>query len=319
MRDRRARSAVAALVMMNLIWGMNFAFAKLAIQEIPPFTFNLIRTGVSLIVLLPLGLRAGLGPAIRENWRALAIGGAFGLSLSQGAFTMALKLAPSAIIAVLSALGPLSLALLAMAFLGERIARVGWLGMALATAGALLVLGVSPGELDANGPRAVLGGLIFLAGNLSWSGFTVLSKRLVATEKPVVIATGTALFGWTGMLPLFAVEQMTGVETHPGFWGIFGIFYAGILGTAMGFLILNWALQRTEGSRVGAVSYVQPVVGVAAAAIFLGERPGLGFLAGAILVIAGVFLVTISRIRTVARPGAPLAPRPVAASATPPE
>lgn len=313
MRDRGLRSALLALLAVNVIWGLNVAFAKLAVQEIPPFTFNIARTAVSLAVLLPLGLRAGLRPALKQNWRQLAISGAIGLSITQATFALALKLAPSSVIAILNALGPLSLAFMAVFFLGERIAPTGWLGFALATAGALLILSVSPAELHANALKTILGGLIFLSGSISWSAFNVFSKRLVVTQDPVVMAAGTALFGWLGMVPLFVGERAIGLPVHVGFWGIFGIFYAGILGTAFGFLILNRALQRAEGSRVGALSYLQPVIGVSAAAVFLGERPGPSFLAGSLLVLVGIFLVTNSRIRTVA----PLTSAAAAPSAKP--
>jgi O-acetylserine/cysteine efflux transporter len=187
-------------------------------------------------------------------------------------------------------------------FLRERIAPGGWAGFAVATAGAFLVLGFSPSEFRVDSTRTIIGAIIFLSGSVAWAGFNVMSKRIGTRLDPVALAAGTTVFGWLSMVPLMGIELSTGASVHFGGWALFGIVYAGVLGTAVGFLILQRALRRSEGSRVGALSYVHPVVGVAASALLLGERPGLTFFGGSAFVLLGIALVTASRIRTL--PGA---------------
>ncbi|MFQ5879130.1 MAG: DMT family transporter [Dehalococcoidia bacterium] len=304
--------ALWALIVVNVIWGFHVAFTALAVQDMSPFAFNAIRTGVALSILLPLGLRAGLWPVVRRGWPGLLLSGIMGFTISQTAFAFSLKLAPGAIIAILSALGPLTLAFMSILFLGERMARAGWMGMALATTGALLILGLSPAELGGEGISTLLGGIIFLGGIISWYAFNVVAKRLLVREEPMAMAAGATLFGWVGLLIAFGIHTAASGEAIQ--WSsqaIFGILFTGILGNAFGFLALHWALKRLEGSRVGALSYIQPVLGVVGAWTFLGEQPGPSFLLGALLILAGVYLVTTAHIRIVSPPQRPAAaPRP---------
>jgi drug/metabolite transporter (DMT)-like permease len=255
-------------------------------------------------------VRTGLLLAVREHWRLFVLIGIIGVTLPQVTFSVALRMAPASIIGVLSALGPLMLATMSIIFLRERIAPMGWIGFAIATVGALLVLGWSPSEFQAGWLPTIIGSMIFLSGSIAWAAFNVMSKRVAATHGPVVLAAGTTLFGWLSMVPLMGIELAAGVPIRVGGWALWGIVYAGVLGTAVGFLILQRALRRAEGSRVGALSYVHPLVGVGASALLLGERPGVAFVAGSGLVLAGIALVTASRIRTLPQAARETAPPP---------
>jgi drug/metabolite transporter (DMT)-like permease len=180
-----------------------------------------------------------------------------------------------------------------MALLNERMARHGWLGILIASVGALFVLGVAPRELGADSSKALLGGLVFMVTMLTWSGFNVLTKIIVTNgTSPLAATAGSMLFQCVGLLMLVPIEHGIGVEMSWGAWPIFGIVYMGILGTIVAFLAISWALQRLEGGKAGAVYYVEQVVGVAAAWLIVGEEPGPSFLLGGLLVLSGVYLVT---------------------------
>jgi drug/metabolite transporter (DMT)-like permease len=185
-----------------------------------------------------------------------------------------------------------------MAFLGERIARHGWLGIALASLGAMLVLGVGPEELGADSSKAIAGGLIFMITMLTWSGFNVVTKIVVSNgTPPLAVATGSMMFQIIGLLILVPFEHAAGTSFSWSGWTVFGILYMSILGTVLAFLAVSWALERLEGSRAGAVYYVEQVVGVAAAWLLLNEEPGPSFAIGGLLVLGGVYMVTRSQVR----------------------
>lgn len=290
-------AALVALIVVNLIWGFNVATTKLAVEEISPLAFNAIRTGIGVAILLPWGIRAGMWPVMKRRWPILLLSGLLGLTISQTGYAFSLQLAPGAIIAVLSALGPATLVMM-FVLAGEHISRSGWLGTALAMLGALLVLGLSPSELGAQGVRPLIGGIVLLASITSWNVFNVVAKRLLVREEPLAMATAASLFGWLGLLFVFGVSTGTGhAPIHFSFWPLFAIFYSGVLISAFAFLALNWALKRLEGTRVGGVSYIHPAVGVLSAWVILGETPGPTFVLGSLLVLAGVYLVTTARVR----------------------
>lgn len=287
-----------ALIGINILWGINVAASKIALTGLPPFTFLTIRVTLALLAMLPFGLRAGLVHSLRKsNLRPFLLSAALGLITTQTGFAVALKLAPSALIAALSALSPLVIVIFAVLLLDERLTPRGWAGIATSFAGVLVVLGVAPGELGVSGIRAVLGSLAFLTGNISWGLYSILSKRYVARTDPVALATGTLLFGWCGLLLPFAGERLSGVGIVWSLREAGGIVFAAIA-TFSGFLGFNWALRHVESARAGVFFYIQPPLGVASSWLLLGERPGLGFFAGALLILVGVFLAAFSRIST---------------------
>lgn len=287
-----------ALIGINILWGINFAASKIALTGLPPFTFLTIRVTLALLAMLPFGLHAGLVRSLtRRNLRPFLQSATLGLVTTQTGFAVSLKLAPSALIAALSALSPLFIVVFAVLLLNERLTPRGWAGIATSLAGVLVVLGVAPGEFGVDGIRAGLGALAFLTGNMSWGLYSILSKRYVVHTDPVALATGTLLFGWCGLLLPFAAERLSGVGIIWSLRAAGGIVFAAIA-TFSGFLGFNWALRRVEGARAGVFFYIQPPLGVASSWLLLGERPGPGFFAGALLIVVGVFLAAISRIST---------------------
>lgn len=298
--SKTALQAVMMLVLVNVIWGLNIPFSKLAVEDVSPYTYNATRATLSIMILVPLGIRTGMLELIRRRWRAMVVAGMLGLVISQTALAIALTLTPGAIVAVIHALGPAVIVLLAIPFLGERMQWSGWIGMALAICGALLVLGLSPSELDAHRGEAILGTCILIVGISSWWGFSVFAKRSLGNENLTAMAAAVTLFGWVGIVLVWGVSLPAGQGA--GGWtaeAVLGVVWAGGVNRGLAFLGLNWALQRLEGSRVGGVSYLLPVVGVLGAWAILGEEPGLTFFIGSALALAGVYLVTTAHIRKV--------------------
>jgi O-acetylserine/cysteine efflux transporter len=74
--------------------------------------------------------------------------------------------------------------------------------------------------------------------------------------------------------------------------GILALLYVVIVSTAFGFGAWTWLLRRHPASRVAPFTLLVPPVGIAAAWIALGERPGGAELAGALVVLVGLALVT---------------------------
>jgi drug/metabolite transporter (DMT)-like permease len=173
----------------------------------------------------------------------------------------------------------------------------GWVGIGVGLAGVLLVLGVAPQELGVSGVLAFAGSLLFLAGSLCWAGFNILSKRLLVQADPIALATGALLFGTCGMAVLFSGERALHVQSAWTWHAAGGVAFAG-MSTFLGFLVTTWALKHVEGTRVGAFQYLQPPVGILSGWLLLHEHLGVAFLAGAVLVGAGVVLTAAARIRT---------------------
>jgi drug/metabolite transporter (DMT)-like permease len=73
---------------------------------------------------------------------------------------------------------------------------------------------------------------------------------------------------------------------------LLALLYTALLVTVVGFLVLFWAYRRVSAAQVAITMYLQPLAGVVVAWWWLGEPLGAWFVAGAVLVLFGVGLVT---------------------------
>src|SRR5262245_5992977 len=288
----RAQGAVIVMAGVNIIWGAAFPLTKPALESIPPLTFAALRFLLALAVLLTL---AG-GPALRllrgrDAGRIIAMG-LSGFCFVQLSQTIALQLSPASDIAMIVTTTPLWVALLAWPWLGERLSWRGGLGLALAIGGLLLILWPQ-GNTEAVLANRVLGDAVFVVGSLALAVFNLLGRDLMRRHAPLPVTTAAGLVGTLAMLPFAAGEWLSG--RIPVFTpiGLAAIAYNALLVTVFGFLVLFWALRRTQAAPIAAMRYFQPVAGVLLAWLFLGEPLGGSFLLGAMLMLTGVTLVVL--------------------------
>ena len=97
-------------------------------------------------------------------------------------------------------------------------------------------------------------------------------------------------FGWLFALPLFVAQQ--GWREIPNLslagWG--AVLYVALLATALAYLLNTHALKHVPASRVAVIQNLEPVIAVAAAALFLQEQVTGAMLLGGAAIIAGVYL-----------------------------
>jgi transporter family protein len=117
-------------------------FAKVGVEDINPDLATFIRTVIVLIsfalILFATGQLRNLGPISPKSWIFLVLSG-LGTGASWLCYFRALKLGPATLVAPIDKLSVVLVALFGVVFLGERPSLNGWLGIALITAGAVLI------------------------------------------------------------------------------------------------------------------------------------------------------------------------------------
>ncbi|RMF85921.1 MAG: EamA family transporter [Nitrospirae bacterium] len=162
-------------------------------------------------------------------------------------------------------------------------------GIALAVAGALVMLGPAGLEL---GAASTLGNLLVLLNCLSYSLFLVLQRPLLERLGALTVIAWSFLFGGAGVA-LVAAPWLARLE--PAAWGSplwAGLAYIALVPTALNYALNTWAVSRSTPSLVAAYTTLQPLAAATLAALFLGERPGWPHLAGGALIAAGLALVS---------------------------
>ncbi len=263
--------------------------AKRALGELSPFELALVRFVLAGAVYTALLLRSP--PRLpRRDLLAMAGLGLVAVPLNQGFFLAGLARTTPGHAALLYALTPVFVLLGARVRLGERAGPARTAGIALAFAGVVVVLaarGLLGGEEAWNG---LLGDLMVLLGVLAWAVYIVLGKPY-AERYGAVTTTGLSLvIGTLLYLPLGLAASDLGRfrALSPGGWA--AVAYLVVLTSVVSYLIYYWALRRAEAGRVAIWSNTQPVLTALLAWALHGERLTASFVAGGVMVLAGVVL-----------------------------
>jgi drug/metabolite transporter (DMT)-like permease len=184
--------------------------------------------------------------------------------------------------AMLIAVGPLLIAVLAGLLLGEGFPRTLLTGCAIAF-GGVVVIGVATSD---QGVSAGWGTALCLVAAVAYAIAVVAQKPLLARVPALSLTWLACSIGALVCLP-FAPTLVDEVgEAKPS--SIAWVFYLGIFPTAIGFMTWAYALHRTSAGRMGATTYLVPPIAILIAWTMLDETPPALALAGGALCLAGV-------------------------------
>jgi drug/metabolite transporter (DMT)-like permease len=278
----------AGMLLVCLIWGLNFSVTKFALEQIPPLPFTAIRfAAASLLLWVVLRLTEGPIRTATGGVKILVILGLVGNTCYQLAFTVGLSQTTATNSALILSTMPTVVALLAGALGLERITSRMWVGIALGTLGVILVIAIRGVGFHA---KTIPGDLLTVLAVLCWAGYTVGLRRVPAGISPLRVTTVTTLAG-TPVLILAGIPGMlrlswdaVGVDT----WLALG--YAAVLSLVVAYLLWNRSVKAVGGTRTAIYMCITPLFAVGGAWLLLGERPHPLQGLGAILIVSGVLL-----------------------------
>lgn len=195
---------------------------------------------------------------------------------------------PAATASFLIAVAPVLTALLARLFLGEWLSPVGWLGVGVAFAGTAVVALGQSGSFNLS-PGAV----IVLGAAGAQATFFVLQKPLLATYSPLEV---TCYAMWIGVVPLvpFARGIAAAVQSASPFANL-SVLWLGVGASAVAFVTWARALRDIPLAVAASALYLCPVVAAVSGWLVLDEVPTVTGVAGGLVIVGGVLLVTRSR------------------------
>lgn len=270
-----------------LLWSSGFAMAKWGLADAEPLTFLCLRYAVVVVLLAPLA--AILRPSLPSGrgWLDLAVVG----TLVQGAYFggdyLALELgAPASIVALISALQPILIGLLAPWLARERTSTRQWLGLAMGLAGAAIVILARSGA-EAAPPVAVLCAVVALLG---MTAATLYERRFGGGQHLVIANMVQCGTGLALLLPLAALFETMQVRWSSRFAVSLG--YLVVANSLVSISLLLAMLRAGSAAAVSAWFFLIPPVAALVAWSVLGEAvPPLGW-AGMALAAAGVAIAT---------------------------
>ncbi len=279
-------------MLLVLTWGSTFAAVKVGLDSAPPILFAGIRSmlGGGLMVLLAAN-RSGL-PRLRETWPAYAVLTVLNVVLFFSLQTLAILELPSGLAAVLIYLQPVLTGVLATPLLGEALSGLKVAGLLVGFAGIVVV---SAGALD--GHVSGLGVGYAVAAALAWAMGTIAFKHYAPRVDVWWAVALPFLVGGTVLSLAGAATEGVHIDWSSRFVAAF--VYSAVVGTALSWSLWFGLVGSGEAGRVASYIFFVPLVSLLIGAVLLHESLGLSLLAGAGLVIVGVYLVN----RRPRRPG----------------
>jgi drug/metabolite transporter (DMT)-like permease len=281
----RGRNAqLAAVVLLVLAWGSTFAAVKVGLESVPPVLFGGIRSVLGGAVMVVLAFARSGRPSLRDSWPAYAVLTLLNVVLFFSLQTLAILELPSGLAAVLIYLQPVLTGVLAAPLLGESLTARKVVGLLLGFTGIVVV---SAGAFQ--GHASLLGVGYAVAGALAWSLGTIAFKRYAGRVDAWWGVGLPFLVGGVLMTAAGAAVEGTDITWSGEF--VVAFLWASLVGTALSWSLWFGLVAAGEAGRAAAYIFFVPLVSLAIGATFLGETLGLSLLAGAALVILGVYLV----------------------------
>lgn len=274
---------------LMLLWGINFAIAKIGLEQLPPMLFMALRFALVALLLLPFAKRP------QGQWRAV-IAIAFTLGLLHFSLMFhGLKTVDAGTASIAIQLQVPFASLLAAIFFKDKL---GWrraLGMAIAFLGVAVIAG----EPRLAGQYVALGFVI--AASFVWSIANVQIKLLEDID-------GLTLNAWVAAFatPMLIVATLVTEDGQwqalrdADAWGWFAVLYQSVVVVAIGYCYWYWLMRRYQINQVMPATLLVPPFGVLAGVILLDESLTFSLVAGGLMTVAGVGIIILRRPKTTA-------------------
>jgi drug/metabolite transporter (DMT)-like permease len=271
------------------MWSSAFTSARIIVQDAPPLTALALRFLIS--GLLAVAIARAMGQRIRltrAQWAATALFGLCQNALYLGLNFVAMQTIEASLAAIIASSMPLLVALANWVVFGERMRPLGVAGLVAGFAGVALIMGDRlGGGVDPFGLTLCLAGVLALT-------FATLAVRGASSGGNLMMIVGLQMLIGSAVLWVPALAT----ETIAVAWSgklvaafVYTTLVPGLAATFTWFVLVG----RIGATRAATFHFLNPFLGVAIAALLLGEALGAGDLLGVAVIMAGILAVQLSR------------------------
>jgi len=284
--------AFFAVTAVAIIYGLNHTIAKGVMPTyVKPFGFILLRVFGAAVRFWIFSFWGPKEKIDKKDWWRLLLAALLGMTINMLSFFKGLELSTPINSAVLVTISPIIVVVLSAFFLKEKITKYKVSGIVLAFIGALsLVLFGS--EIRQDAPNIPLGNFLFVINAIAYGGYFIAAKKLVAKYHPFT------LMKWLFTIAAIINFPITFNDFSQIDWAtmpvnVYGVVIFVVIGTTFCTYLFNiFAMSQLKASTVGAFIYVQPLFGILFALLVGKDSLTLVKCVAAVLVLAGVYLVS---------------------------
>ncbi|WP_322050961.1 EamA family transporter [Paraburkholderia bannensis] len=279
------KDLLLALVVV-LAWGVNFVVIKVGLHGVPPLLLGALRFTLAAFPAMLFVKR----PKLPLRW-LLAYGATISFGQFAFLFTAMYVGMPAGLASVVLQAQAFFTLVFAVFFLGERFRAQNVIGLLIAAGGlALIGLQSSAGGASAQ-VMTVAGFVLTLCAACMWALGNIVTKKVGKIDLVGLVVWGSLI----PPLPFFVLsyvmegpQRIEAALTSIGMASIGAIVYLAFIATILGYSLWSRLLSKYPASQVAPFSLLVPIVGLASAALLLGERLTAAQVGGAALVMAGL-------------------------------
>ena len=279
-----------ALITVQVLFGTWPIFGKLALRALPSVALVGLRVaGASLALVLIGRVRGAISTIEKRDWPLLILSSGLGLILNQWLYVKGLSLTSAINTTLLSTTIPIFTLLVGIALGTDRAVLQRIIGIALAAAGVIYLIGPSRTAFSS---ATRTGDLLIVTNSLCYGAYIAISKPLLERYNALTVITWIFIVGCFATVPLGAISLLH-VDLGKITFGVWlAIIYIILLPTVGAYYLNTWALARVPPSTVAVYIYLQPLIAFAVAPLILGEALTWRAVIASVLIFAGVLVIT---------------------------
>ncbi len=279
-----------------VVWGASFIATKIALHDVQTMTVVWLRFGIGFLVLaVAVPLRREFFVPNAPDLRSFALLGFLGITVHQwlqvGGLVTSLASTTAWIITAI----PLVTAIVARIVLDDPLRRNHIIGILVGAVGVLLVVSRGDWHRLTEGAFGAPGDLLVGLSTITWSLFSVYSRKALHRHKAAPMTLYVMGSGWLFTTVIWVMKDGPAdlVKLSAGGW--VAIAFLGILCSGFAYIFWYDALKALPVAQVSSMLYVEPLVTMFIAAAMLGEPITIAALLGGAVIMLGVKIATLTR------------------------
>lgn len=283
--------ALFAATLVSIIYGVTFTIAKDVMPKyVEPFGFITMRVGGSVLLFWLVSFFGPKEKIALEDFPRIIAAALFGVALNMLTFFKGLSYTSPIMGAVLMVTTPMIVLILSAIIMKERMQKRKIFGIILGLAGTITL--ILYGKSMVNAPNATLGNLLVFINAISYGFYLILVKKLMDKYNAFTFVKWIYTFGFVMVLPFgwseFDAINWTTIPTDI-YWKI---GFVVVFSTFLTYLLNLVSMRELKPTTVAVFIYLQPLFATIFAVSLGKDELSLVKLLSAVLIFAGVYLVT---------------------------
>src|SRR5215217_7770441 len=277
---------LGALLLLSALWGASFIYIRVAVPALGPFVLVELRVGLAAVALALCAALLGRLPKLRRRWRQFALLGAVNVAIPFCLISAAEINLTASLAAILNSTTVMFTAIVAAVWMGDALTARKLVGIVLGIVGVTVLVGWDPTPMNG---VVLLSVAAMLFASLSYALGATYAKHAFSGIPPIGMAIGQLTAATALLLPLSVVSLP---DRAPSLAVALYVLALALLSTAVAYLIYFRLIENVGPTSTVTVTLLVPVFGLLFGVLLLDEPFGLGTLAGLVIILSSVVLIT---------------------------